>query len=274
MDDFKKDKKNQHKNELKKEELFFDGENYYTKEEFFNPEEDHDPNPKKYIKWIKIIISVLVAISLMSYAFAMLPKFFNMASIEFLSISRELSKNEDVQLYKESVVVVKTGYSKGTGFYFSDDGYIMTNYHIVNDEQKITVSFKDGKVYPAELISSDEELDIAILKIDAEGLDYPVFEFEENWEQNQPVYIIGNPLYSNFIVNKGNLIGLTTIQGIPMLIIDAPVYKGNSGSPVINYDGKVIGVIYASTEIDFDGTQKKVGLAIPIEYVELADYEK
>lgn len=274
MDESKKDEKNHHPKQLKNEEIYFDGENYYTEEEFFNPDEDHEPNPKKYAKWIKITITILVTLSLFSYALANLPKIFNFASIEFLSTSMELSKNEDVQKYKESVVVVNTGNSKGTGFYFSDEGYIMTNNHVIKDERAITVSFNDGKIYPAELVSSNEEIDIAILKITVEELDYPVLEFEENWEQNQPVYIIGNPLYSNFIVNKGNVLGLTAGQEIPMLIIDAPIYKGNSGSPVINYDGKVIGVIYATTKINYDGAEKKVGLAIPIEYVKVLDYDK
>jgi len=256
MDDFKSEDK-----------PYFDGESYYTEEEFFNPNDNHDPNPNKYTKWLKITIAVIVTLSLLSYVFALWPKLFNMATIEFLSISLELSKNEDVQLYKESVVVVNTDNSKGTGFYFSDKGYIMTNNHVIKDEQKITVTFNDGEIYSAEVTSSDEVIDIAILKIDIEELDYPVLEFEENWEQNQPVYIIGNPLYSNFIANKGSVIGLTTREGVSMLAIDAPIYKGNSGSPVINYDGKVIGVIYATTTIDYEGTQKKVGLAIPIEYV-------
>lgn len=274
MDDFTNDKKNKHENKLEENDLnkdkpYFDGENYYTEEEFFNPNDDYDPDPKtyKYAKRVKTTIVIIVSISLLSYVFALWPKLFNLATIEFLTTSIELSKNEEVQLYKESVVVVNTESSKGTGFYFSDEGYIITNNHVIEDEQKITVSFNDGEIYPAEVISSDEIIDIAILKIDTEGKNYPVLEFEENWEPNQSVYIIGNPLYSNFVVNKGNVIGLTTRQGISMLAIDAPIYRGNSGSPVINSDGNVIGVIYATTTIDYQGTQKKVGLAIPIEYV-------
>ncbi len=267
MDDFKKDENNQYENKQNKEELYFDGKNYYSKEEFFNPDDDHELKPKRKRKWVKITLSVILTLSLFSYVLAIWPKLFNMASIEFISTSIELSKNEKVQQYKESVVVVKAGNSKGTGFYYSDKGYIMTNEHVINDKQNITVTFHDGEVYPAEMVNSDEEIDFAILKIDADELNYPILEFVNNWEQNQPVYIIGNPLYSTFIVNKGNILGQTTNHVIPKLIVDASVYKGNSGSPVINYNGKVVGVIFATTKINYEGSQKKVGLAIPIEYI-------
>lgn len=273
MDDNKKDISNQHEEGLNKENLFFDGEKYYTEDEFFNPDEDHEPNPNKYARWLKITITVLVTLSLFSYVLAIWPKLFNFATIEFITISRELSKNEDIQLYKESVVVVTTENSRGTGFYFSTNGYILTNEHVIDNGNRINVSFNDGKIYPAEVVSSDEAIDLAILKIDSEGLNYPILEFEQGWMQNQEVYFIGNPLYSNFIANKGTILGLTTNNGIPMLIIDAPVYKGNSGSPVINSDGKVIGVINATTNISYNGEQKKVGLAIPIEYVKVLEYE-
>ncbi len=197
----------------------------------------------------------------------MWPRFFNFATIEFLSFSRELSKNEDVQHYKKSVVIVRAGNHKGTGFYISDNGYIMTNNHVINDEPIITVTFHDGISYHAEVINNNDEIDIAVLKIDTEGLDYPVLKFEENWKADQPIYIIGNPLFFNFIVNKGTILGLTANREAPILMIDAPVYKGNSGSPVINNDGNVIGVVYATSRVNFDGSQIKVGLAIPVDYL-------
>lgn len=275
MDKVKSGKKSKHENEQKQEELFFENGHYYTREEFFNPDEDHDSDPKKNFKWMKKTIVVMLTISLLSYILAIWPKLYNSATIEFLKISRELSKNEDVQLYKESVVVVKAGNSKGTGFYFSDEGYIMTNYHVIDNEPKITVTFQDGKSYRAEVIDSDDEIDIAVIKIDAKRLVHPVLEFEEDWEPDQPIYIIGNPLFFNFIANKGNVLGLTPAREIPMLMIDAPIYKGNSGSPVINYDGKVVGIIYATARVDHDGSQIKVGLAIPVDYLkEYVEFEE
>lgn len=252
-----------------KKDLYFDGENYYSEDDFFNSDDDDKPKPRKKTKWITITISVLLTLSLFSYVLAIYPKLFNMATIDFIKTSIELSKNEDVQLLKESVVLIKGENNKGTGFYYSNDGYIMTNYHVVNGQQMITVTFNDGKTYPATIINSDQQIDIAILKVEEDELTYPILEFENIWLQDEAVYIIGNPLYSSFIVNEGKIIALTTNNVIPILIIDAPVYKGNSGSPVINKDGRVVGVIYATTTIIFDGIEKKVGLAIPVEYIEI-----
>lgn len=246
-----------------------DEEIYESKDDFFDPEDDlePEPKPKKNLRWLKITVSVLLSIALISNVLALWPKLFNSAAIEFLTTSRELSKNEDVQLYKESVVVVRSGSSKGTGFYFSKDGYIMTNDHVIDDKSMITVTFHKGESFHAEMIDSNDKIDIAILKIDAKEIDYPVLELEESWEPNQLIYIIGNPLIFNFIANKGRILGLTPARKYPMLMIDAPVYKGNSGSPVINNEGKVVGIIYATSIINLDGSQIKVGLAIPIEYV-------
>ena len=144
----------------------------------------------------------------------------------------------------------------------------MTNDHVIDDTSMITVSFQNGKSYHAEVVVSNEEIDIAVLKIVANELNNPALELAKSWEPNQSIYIIGNPLMFNFIANKGKILGLTPARKYPMLMIDAPVYKGNSGSPVINNEGKVVGVIYATSTINRDGSQIKVGLAVPIDYLQ------
>lgn len=263
--DIIRDDENKNQNEqVKDEELYFDGESYYTREEFFNPKEENEPTTKRNFKWVRIVTSFLLVIALMSSLLAMWPRLYNSAAIEFLKINHELSNNKNVQHYKESVVVVKAGNSKGTGFYFQD-GRIFTNKHVIEDEPSITVSFQDGKSLPAEVVHRDKKMDIAVLKINATGLNYPTLEIEEEWEPNQSVYIIGNPLFFNFIANEGHILGITS-GNEPLLVIDAPVYKGNSGSPVINKNGKVIGIVFAVTKVNYGGKEKKVGLAIPAEY--------
>ncbi|MDQ0253481.1 serine protease Do [Evansella vedderi] len=271
MDEFNKDKEKDSHNQ-EEEELYFDGERYYTREEFFNPddeEEEIDPKKKKTGKWLKVTIASILTVALLSNVLSLWPQLFNLASIEFLAISRELSQNEDVQAFKESVVVVRAGDSKGTGFYISNEGHIMTNYHVIDNlPQMVTVSFQDGKRYPASVVMEDPAIDIAILQIEGENLDRPVLEFEETWEEGLPVYIIGNPLFFNFIANRGHVLDLTPTRNRddPMLMIDAPIYKGNSGSPVINHDGKVVGVVYATTRVDYEGDRIRVGLAVPVDY--------
>lgn len=200
-----------------------------------------------------------------------------MAAIKFLVKSRELSKNEAVQLYKEAVVEIKTGQSSGTGFNILADGYIITNHHVVNKGSMLRVGFPEGKSYSAQIVMNRPDIDIAILKVDdpqhgEAAYDFPTLElkFEHIVEQEEPVYVIGNPLLFRFIANEGQIIGTIQLQDWehPVLVIDAPIYKGNSGSPVIAMDGKVIGVVFATTRIEHNGSKKKVGLAIPVDYMQ------
>ncbi|MBU9713941.1 S1 family peptidase [Evansella tamaricis] len=255
------------KQKLSQEELYFDGENYYTREEFFNPEEEEEATPpKKSRKWLRVIIATVVTVALLTNVLQMWPRIFNFDSIEFLQISRELSQDEDVQLYKESIVVVRAGGSKGTGFYISQDGLIITNHHVIENEPSIMVSFQEGDAYRAKMVESNEEIDIAILQIEGESPDHPTLDFDNSWETGMPVFVIGNPLFFNFIANKGNVIGMTEDRDVPFLMLDAPIYRGNSGSPVINEAGKVIAVVFATNRMEIDGEKRRVGLAVPVDY--------
>ena len=85
------------------------------------------------------------------------------------------------------------------------------------------------------------------------------------YEKDELIYFIGNPLKFSGIANKGNLMDEVRLEGWdqPVVTIDAPVYRGNSGSPIINKDGKVTGVIFATIDEEEIG---KVGLFVPIDY--------
>src|SRR5699024_2312040 len=82
----------------------------------------------------------------------------------------------------------------GSGFVISQDGYIVTNYHVIDEASKITVTLVDGKSYDATLVGGDEENDIAVLKVDATGLDTVVIGSSDNLVVGDQVYAIGNPL--------------------------------------------------------------------------------
>ncbi|TMW73406.1 S1C family serine protease [Alteribacter natronophilus] len=244
------------------ERPYFDGERYYTKEEFFNPrDEEEAPEKKKTKRRVKKVAAAVIIIALLGNVLAFIPRLVNIPAVEFLTVSRELSQSEDVQAYRESVVVVRGENNKGTGFLFSEDGYIMTNDHVIEGEPFLTVTFENGDRYQAQVTDTHESLDLAVLKIDGEP-GQPNLEFSRTWSADESVIIIGNPLFFNFIANQGEILGERSDGAV---LLDAPVYRGNSGSPVINEDGSVIGVVYATTRTEFRGETVRAGLFIPFE---------
>ena len=147
----------------------------------------------------------------------------------------------------------------GTGFVIAEDGYILTNNHVVSYAVQggydVTVVTYDGTEYTAEIIGADEGNDIAVLKIDASGLTPVTFADSDSIAVGETVYAVGNPLGElDFTMTQGLVSALdrtiTTEENyvpINMFQIDAAVNPGNSGGPVYNAAGQVIGVVTAKT---------------------------
>lgn len=207
----------------------------------------------------------LIAAAMLFNVVALIPKTFSIPAIEFLITSAKLSTQENIQTYKKAVVVIETGESKGTGFAVSGDGTIITNYHVVEGEKSVTVAFPDNGLFSAEVVDKYPAIDLAVLDVEEKGLPHLKLADKTTFNPDTPIYFIGNPLSFNGIANKGTIIDFINLSGWkkPVVMIDAPVYNGNSGSPVINGDGKVIGVVFATLNHDSQG---KVGLFIPIDY--------
>lgn len=143
----------------------------------------------------------------------------------------------------------------GSGFIVSADGYIVTNRHVVDDENaEYTVFTNDGKKYPAKVVARDPALDLAVIKIDASGLPYLPFGDSDSLEVGQTVIAIGNALaeFRN-TVSTGIVSGLSrsivasdrsgNAEALDQLIqTDAAINEGNSGGPLLNLAGEVIGV--------------------------------
>ena len=161
----------------------------------------------------------------------------------------------------------------GSGFIISDDGYIMTNNHVIEDARKggydVSVLTYDGAEYAAAIVGYDEVNDIAVLKIEAEGLSPAQLGDSGDIVVGREVYPVGNPLGELYFSMTTGIISatdrtLTTDTDsapINMFQIDAAVNHGNSGGPVYNSDGRVIGVVTAKSGSDTEG----LGFAIPIE---------
>jgi serine protease Do len=248
MRDFEKDQK---------EDLFEEP----PLEDFFPNEEDERIREmqKKRRSWITKAVAIGLSFALFVSAIQIWPQIFNLSSISFLQKSADLSQQEEIQRYKEAVVTIQDQYSKGTGFTISEGGLIITNHHVVDAMNPITVTFPDGKLLEASLLVSDPHLDLAILEVEGEDLPFITLSKPDEWRIEDPIYVIGNPLFHHQIVNEGKILEGSDQKGV--LVLSAPVYKGNSGSPVINKNGDVVGVVYAKS------TTEAVGYAIPIEKV-------
>ncbi|SOC11052.1 trypsin-like peptidase [Ureibacillus xyleni] len=221
---------------------------------------------KKKPRFVRIFAWVM-ALMLMFSTFALIFEIYSIPAIEFLKTSASLSTKEDIQNYKQSVVEVKTNSGKGTGFSISEDGYIVTNEHVIDDALTITITFPDDGLYKGEIIESYPEIDLAILKV--EGKNLPHLSLADTYEpiKDEAIYFIGNPLYFTGIANKGKVIDYTLLENWneEVIMLDAPVYHGNSGSPVINNEGNVIGIIFATTKTKQYG---RVGLFIPVDLLQ------
>lgn len=214
----------------------------------------------KDMKMIGIILALVVLIQGLALVF----QTFNIPAIEFIKTSIALSFNEAVAEMKDTVVVIDTGEGRGTGFLISADGLIVTNAHVVEGEETVTVGMKDRDVTTGEVIEQLSSVDLAFIQVEATNLPYLELSTEAI-EAGEPITFVGNPLRFNRIANEGEVIGETNATlKTRVLAIDAPIYKGNSGSPVVNASGEVVAVIYATRETEEYG---RVGLAIDVQAV-------
>ena len=158
-----------------------------------------------------------------------------------------------------------TGAAAGSGFIFSDDGYILTNYHVVEGATSITVSTYDGTKYDAQLIGYDESNDVAVLKIDAAGLTPVVIGDSDKMNVGDGVVAIGNPLGElTFSETSGIVCALDLIQ------TDCAINSGNSGGALFNMYGEVVGITnakYSSSSSSSSASIDNIGFAIPINQV-------
>jgi serine protease Do len=154
--------------------------------------------------------------------------------------------------------------SLGSGFIISNDGYILTNNHVVEDADDIKVTLSDKKTYEAKLIGRDEKTDLAVLKIDVDH-DLPFVQLGDSskLEVGDWVIAIGNPfglartVTAGIVSAKGRVIGSGPYDDY--IQTDASINPGNSGGPLFNLDGEVIGI---NTAIVASG--QGIGFAIPI----------
>ncbi len=184
------------------------------------------------------------------------------------------------QIYEKtinSVVAISTylnqgGYQQaigtGTGIIMSEDGYIITNAHVIEDGNQIMVTLNDGTEYQAQVVGSDSKVDIAVIKVEATGLTAGNFGDSDSLVHGEPAIVIGNPLGMDFAGTITDGIISSTSREVKidnyimnLLQTNAAVNPGNSGGPLINCRGEIVGVVSAKISVD---DVEGIGFAIPI----------
>ncbi|MGH6831517.1 MAG: Do family serine endopeptidase, partial [Methyloceanibacter sp.] len=154
--------------------------------------------------------------------------------------------------------------AQGSGFFISPDGFIVTNNHVVEDAEDITVTLEDGSKYPAKLVGTDPRTDVALVKVTTEGKTFPFVEFSSKDPRvGDWVLAVGNPFGLGGTVTAGIISAHNRDIGsgpYDYLQIDAAVNRGNSGGPAFDLDGKVVGM---NTAI-FSPSGGNVGIAFAV----------
>lgn len=183
-----------------------------------------------------------------------------------------LTQNSVVEIRTESVTnslflrqFVTEG--AGSGVIISEDGYIVTNNHVIQDARAITVALHDGTTYEAQLIATDSKMDIGVIKIEASGLTPAILGDSDSLSVGEPVVAVGNPLgqlggtVTDGIVSALDREIILNNERRNLLQTNAAINPGNSGGGLFNADGELIGIVVAkSSGEDVEG----LGFAIPI----------
>ena len=160
--------------------------------------------------------------------------------------------------------------SAGSGFIISQDGYIVTNYHVVKGATSVKVTLYNGDTYDATVIGGDSDYDVAVIKIDATGLSPVTLGNSEDVNVGDTVLAIGNPLGElTFSMSQGIVSccdRAINVDGTPfnMIQVDASINPGNSGGPLVNLYGEVVGIVSAKYSSYSSTTVEGLGFAIPI----------
>lgn len=157
--------------------------------------------------------------------------------------------------------------AQGSGFIISSDGYILTNNHLVGEAEDVRIQLADDKELKAKVVGTDPDSDVALVKIDQDNLPFLQLGDSDALEVGEWVVAIGNPFGYSHTVTAGIVsakgrsnIGLATYESF--IQTDAAINPGNSGGPLLNLDGKVIGINTAI--VTRSGGNVGIGLAIPV----------
>lgn len=252
-----------------------DKEEYQTN--FLNdPETQSGSESEETSKTFGCLRKVIAVFVLIVFTIFSLPDFPYLLTnpLKFMAQNHELTEDEIVKRCRPAVVsvesTVKNGAASaeihlGTGFNLLPSGLIVTNRHVIENSSRILIRFYDGREYSAEHYEMIPDLDLALIRLEA--ADLPVIELnrEEMIRSGDTVTIIGNPLGFEWIAQRGQVgqYYQNSENQSPVFDIDIAINPGNSGSPVINSQSQVVGILFASGIIEIQGKSESRAMAIP-----------
>ena len=182
----------------------------------------------------------------------------------------DIFEKSEESIVQVSVVRGESDGGMGSGFVYSDEGYVITNQHVVQDAERVMITFLDGEAYIGNVIGTDRDLDIAVVKVEPTNTYLQPIKIGDSskLKVGEKIAAIGNPfglsgsMTSGIVSQMGRLLPQETGYSIPDVIqTDAAINPGNSGGPLINMKGEVVGINTAiqSATGEFSG----IGFAVP-----------
>jgi S1-C subfamily serine protease/regulator of sirC expression with transglutaminase-like and TPR domain len=192
-------------------------------------------------------------------------------SVELEAPSGLLSVSEIADLVKPSLVkITQVGregpYGIGSGFVVGSDGLIATNRHVIGEGRRIKVETSDGRQHEvSEVVASDARLDLAIVRVASRELKALVLADSRKARQGQPIVAMGNPMGMTYSVVEGVISEpQREIEGQPMLQVAVPIEQGNSGGPLLDRQGRVLGLLTLKSALS-----ENLGFAMPVNALKL-----
>jgi len=242
--------------------------NQYDEPDQYDDDEDQLPEGKNS----NIVFKIVAVIILLSFIAFSVPNFAYLLSdrLNFLNQSKELSEDEIVLQCRPAVVSLEIssaeGMRSGTGFNIDPSGLIVTNQHVVDAADSITVKFSNGRTFYTKDYKKIEGVDVALVMIEGESLPFLDLNHKDLVGTADIVTVIGNPLNFDRVSQRGPVgkVGGIGEKGYHKFEIEIPINPGNSGSPVINGHAEVVGVIYAGADMQSHNGGYAYALAISV----------
>jgi Trypsin-like serine proteases, typically periplasmic, contain C-terminal PDZ domain len=237
-------------------------------------QEDNIDNRNR-LGWRLKLTAVLVLVTFVSFAIPGLSYVFT-DRLSFLKQNQVLREDQIVERCKPAVVSIETvarndafitAVHQGTGFNIDPNGTIITNRHVVDNAIEIIVTFSDGTRFYVDEYKTVPGNDIAVIKVKGHDLPTIGLDANDNIKSGDIVTIIGNPLGFENIAQRGEVGERFTVKDstVPVFGVKLQINPGNSGSPVINSQSRVVGIVFATASFDVNSLTESRALAIPVQ---------